>query len=288
MPQRYATTTMVYRDEQTGELSGLSRVRSITQDDSHVFCRPNQVVAEVNAVWDVVEAFYKVFDFELRPRLSLHDPAEPEKYLGGEEKWRAAEKQLRELAKARGVKPIEAIGEAAFYGPKLDFMAYDSLGREWQVATIQLDFNMPERFDLFCINEKGEQERVVMIHVAVMGSIERFLSILIEHYAGAFPVWLSPVQARILPIADRHLKYARELRQSLAENQIRVEIDDRPERLPAKIRDAQLEKIPYMLIVGDKEMDSKSINVRQKDGSQKTLKVATLVKEIRQKVVDKH
>jgi threonyl-tRNA synthetase len=287
MPQRYATTTMVYRDEQTGELNGLSRVRAITQDDSHVFCRPNQVVDEVNAVWDVVEEFYKAFDFELRPRLSLHDPKEPAKYLGGEERWLAAEGQLRKLASARGVKVIEAVGEAAFYGPKLDFMANDSLGREWQVATIQLDFNMPERFDLFCINEKGEQERVVMIHVAVMGSIERFLSILIEHYAGAFPVWLAPVQARILPITEGHLKYAKKLEKELADSGIRVELDDRSERLPAKIRDAQMQKIPYMLVVGDKELEAKQVNVRERDGSQKTVAVANFIKQLQQKVESK-
>lgn len=284
MPQRYATTTMVYRDEQTGELNGLSRVRSITQDDSHVFCRPDQVADEVNAVWDIVERFYKVFDFELRPRLSLHDPAEPEKYLGGEERWLAAEAQLRELARARGTEPIEAIGEAAFYGPKLDFMANDSLGREWQVATIQLDFNMPERFDLFCINEQGERERVVMIHVAVMGSIERFLSIIIEHYAGAFPLWLSPVQVRILPIADRHFQYAERLEQQLAEAGIRIELDARPERLPAKIRDAQLEKVPYMLIVGDAEVESNQVNVRQRDGAQQTVSAEAFLQEIQQQI----
>src|SRR5690606_23400234 len=227
-----------------GELNGLSRVRSITQDDSHVFCRPDQVADEVNAVWDIVERFYKVFDFELRPRLSLHDPAEPEKYLGGEERWLAAEAQLRELARARGTEPIEAVGEAAFYGPKLDFMANDSLGREWQVATIQLDFNMPERFDLFCVNEQGERERVVMIHVAVMGSIERFLSILIEHYAGAFPAWLAPVQVTVLPIADRHADYAQKVLDQLTAAGLRAQFDERPERLPAKIRDAQMQKIP--------------------------------------------
>jgi threonyl-tRNA synthetase len=279
LPQRYATTTMVYRDEQTGELNGLSRVRAITQDDSHVFCRENQVTDEVNAVWDVVESFYKVFDFELRPRLSLHDPKEPDKYLGGEERWLAAEAQLRDLVHARGVEPIEAVGEAAFYGPKLDFMAYDSLGREWQVATIQLDFNMPERFDLFCINEAGEQERVVMIHVAVMGSIERFLSILIEHYGGAFPVWLAPVQVKILPITDNHLDYAQQVQAQLTDQGIRTEIDERSERLPAKIRAAQLEKVPYMLVVGDKEAENKQVNVRQRDGTQTTEKVDAFIEK---------
>ncbi|OGJ37186.1 MAG: threonine--tRNA ligase [Candidatus Pacebacteria bacterium RIFOXYB1_FULL_39_46] len=279
MPQRYSNTTMVYRDEQTGELTGLSRVRSITQDDSHVFCRQNQVTEEVNAVWDIVEKFYQAFDFELQPRLSLHDPKESEKYLGKEEQWLEAEEQLRKLVRVRGVEAIEAVGEAAFYGPKLDFMAYDSLGREWQVATIQLDFNMPERFDLFCINEVGEQERIVMIHVAIMGSVERFLSIIIEHFGGAFPVWLAPVQAKILPIADRHLNYAQKLKEQLATQGIRAEIDDRSERLPAKIRDAQMEKVPYMLTIGDREIDNNQLNVRQRDGSQQTVKVEDFIKE---------
>jgi threonyl-tRNA synthetase len=189
---------------------------------------------------------------------------------------------------ARGIEAIEAVGEAAFYGPKLDFMAYDSLGREWQVATIQLDFNMPERFDLFCINEQGEQERVAMIHVAVMGSIERFLSILIEHYGGAFPVWLSPVQVKILPITDNHLKYAQQVKVQLINQGIRVEIDDRSERLPAKIRDAQLEKVPYMLVVGDKEMESKQVNVRQRDGSQETVGVDSFLESLLQQVTNKN
>jgi len=288
LPQRYATTTMVYRDEQTGELSGLSRVRSITQDDSHVFCRPSQITEEVNAVWDIAEAFYKAFDFRLDVRLSLHDPKEPEKYLGDEQNWLDAEQKLRQLAKARGVEVIEAPGEAAFYGPKVDFMAYDSLGREWQVATIQLDFNMPERFDLFCINEAGEQERVVMIHVAIMGSIERFLSILIEHYGGVFPLWLAPEQVRILTIADRHLDYAEKLRNQFVAAGIRVAIDDKSDRLPAKIRAAQEEKVPYMLVVGDKEVEGGEINVRQRDGSQETMGVGELVEKLQQEIEQKN
>ncbi len=287
MPQRYATTTMVYRDEQTGELNGLSRVRAITQDDSHVFCRPEQVADEVNAVWDIAEEFYQAFDFKLDVRLSLHDPNEPDKYLGGEERWQAAEQQLRELAKKRGVEATEAPGEAAFYGPKVDFMAYDSLGREWQVATIQLDFNMPERFDLFCINEAGDQERVVMIHVAIMGSIERFLSILIEHYGGAFPLWLAPEQVRILPIADRHHDYARKIADQLVAADIRVTVDNQGDRLPAKIKSAQLDKIPYMLVVGDQEMESGAVNVRQRDGEQESLEVGELVEKLTEEISSK-
>ena len=187
LPQRYANTTMCYRDEQTGELSGLSRVRSFTQDDAHVFCRMEQGREEFLRIWDIVRTFYKPFGFELRVRLSLHDPKHPEKYLGDQKQWEIAESILRAIVAEKDMPWFEGVGEAAFYGPKLDFMTKDSLGREWQVATIQFDMNQPERFDLTCVNEQGEKERIVMIHAAIMGSIERFLSIVIEHYAGAFP-----------------------------------------------------------------------------------------------------
>ena len=225
LPQRYANTTKDYRDEQTGELSGLSRVRAFTQDDAHVFCRMNQVKEEFLKIWDIVHEFYKSFGFELQVRLSRHDPKHMEKYIGDEKKWQSAEKILDEIIKDKKVKAMDGLGEAAFYGPKLDFLAKDSLGREWQVATIQLDMNMPERFDLYCINEKGEQERIVMIHAAIMGSIERFLSIAIEHYAGAFPVWLAPVQVAILPITDKQNKGAEEVSSKLKEAGIRVEVN---------------------------------------------------------------
>jgi len=267
LPQRFANSTMVYRDEQSGELSGLSRVRSITQDDAHVFCRESQVKKEANAIWDIIELFYKACGFsELSYRLSLHDPKTPEKYLGDEKSWELAEGQLRELLEERGVKYFDGLGEAAFYGPKIDVMSKDSLGRVWQVATIQVDRNMPERFDLSCVNEKGEKERIVMLHAAIMGSIERFLSILIEHFAGNFPVWLSPVQVKILPITDRSIDYAGSVLQELKSNNIRVELDDRAETLQAKIRDGQMEKTPYMIILGDKESEANTISVRTREG----------------------
>ncbi len=267
LPQRYANTTMCYRDEQTGELNGLSRARAFTQDDAHVFCRFNQVKQELAAIWDkVVEPFYHSFGFKLRLRLSLHDPAHPEKYLGGEKRWKEAEGILRELASKRKVEFFEGVGEAAFYGPKLDFLARDSLGREWQVATIQLDMNMPERFDLFCVSEDGSHERIVMIHAAIMGSIDRFLSILIEHTAGAFPLWLSPVQVSLLPVADRHNAYAHRLATQFASAGLRVHVDDSQEKIGAKIRSAQLDKINYMLVIGDKEQESGNLVVRSRDG----------------------
>ena len=225
LPQRYANTTTCYRDEQTGELSGLSRVRAFTQDDAHVFARFDQTKEEFLHIWDIVQRFYNVFGFELKIRLSLHDPKEPDKYLGDEATWQKAEGMLREIISEKGAEATEAVGEAAFYGPKLDFMGHDSLGREWQVATIQLDMNMPERFDLTCVNEKGEDERIVMVHAAIMGSIDRFLSIIIEHFAGAFPVWLSPVQVKIIPIAERHNAYGSEVLGALCDLGICAEFD---------------------------------------------------------------
>ena len=266
MPQRYANTTMCYRDEQTGELFGLSRGRAFTQDDAHVFCRKDQIEPEMFAVWDIIEEFYKAFGFELKVRLSLHDPQAPEKYLGKHETWLEAEALLRTLAKKRGVEVVEALGEAAFYGPKIDFMAHDSLGRPWQVATIQLDFNMPERFDLTFINEQGAKERLFMIHCAIMGSIERFLSIVIEHFSGAFPLWLSPVQVAVLPVSQNHEAYAKEIVAALQAADIRVELYTANETLGKRIRLAEQQKTPYIAVVGEKEMADKTLTIRGRGG----------------------
>ena len=265
LPQRYAETTMVYRDEQSGELSGLSRVLCITQDDAHVFCRESQVKEEAYKIWDIINTFYGAFGFHLKVRLSLHDPTKFEKYVGTKEKWVMAEDQLRDWVKERKVEAVEARGEAAFYGPKLDFMAQDCLGRQWQVATLQVDRSMPERFNLFCINEKGEEERIVMIHAAIMGSIERFTSVLIEHLAGKFPLWLSPVQAKVLTIVDRVQPFAEEVIKKLQDAGIRAEADFDPATLNKKVRDAQLEQMPYILVIGEKEAEKKTVNVRTRD-----------------------
>ncbi len=262
LPQRYANTTMCYRDEQSGEISGLSRTRGFTQDDAHVFCRMDQVKGEMMNIWDIVHEFYRTFGFVLRVRLSVHDPAHPEKYLGDPERWAAAEAILGEIAKEKKADAIDGVGEAAFYGPKLDFMAKDSIGREWQVATIQLDMNMPDRFDLTCVNEKGDRERIVMIHAAIAGSLERFLSIAIEHYAGAFPVWLAPVQARIVPVADRHNGFAEKIRGELAAAGVRTEVDATAETVGKKIRAGEMAKVPYLLVVGDKEAVGSEFTVR--------------------------
>jgi len=281
MPQRYAETTMVYRDEQSGELGGLTRVLSITQDDSHIFCRHNQVHDEFFAIWDIVDTFYKTFNFNLRVRLSFHDPETFEKYLGTKKIWDDAETALRSIAEERKADYFIAPGEAAMYGPKLDFMATDSLGREHQVATIQLDMNLPERFDLTCTNEKGEKERVVMIHCAVMGSIERFSAVLIEHLGGNFPLWLSPVQVKILPISEKHALYAKNACGKLKEHNIRAEFDESNETLGKKIRQGKLEKVPFMLVVGDKEIENQSVTLESRDkGNLGTTTIEELLKKL--------
>jgi threonyl-tRNA synthetase len=254
MPVRYAETTMVYRDEQSGELSGLSRVISITQDDAHVFCRITQVREEAEKIWDIIQAFYGSVGFELSMRLSRRDPNKPEKYLGAPEDWDKAEAALREILDGRGVQWVDGPGEAAFYGPKIDFMAKDSIGRVWQVATIQLDFNQPRNFGLTCINEKGEKEPILMIHCAIMGSIERFMSVIIEHFAGAFPSWLAPEQVALLPVGEKHFDPVVKLRERLKAEGIRPWLDASGESVGKKVRGAEKMKIPYALVLGDKEI----------------------------------
>jgi len=271
LPQRYANTTMCYRDEQTGELSGLSRVRSFTQDDAHVFTQLKDVKQEFMNIWEIIEEFYGSFGFDLKIRLSLHDPVKFENYLGDPKIWAEAENTLRKIVNEKNAVATEAVGEAAFYGPKIDFMANDSLGREWQVATIQLDMNMPKSFDLNCTNEKGEEEQIYMIHAAIMGSLERFISIIIEHFAGNFPVWLSPVQVVVIPIADRHRVFAEEVAESLKDSGIRVNVNSKSESMQKKIRNSQKQKINYMLIIGDQEIQSKLVNVRLRNGETATM-----------------
>ena len=283
LPQRYANTTMAYRDEQSGELAGLSRTRGFTQDDAHVFCRNAQVKEEMLKVWDIVDAFYGAFGFSLRVRLSFHDPKRPKDYLGEKSTWRKAEKEIIALAEARGAKAERAPGEAAFYGPKVDFLAKDSLGREWQVATIQLDMNLPERFDLSCVDEKGKPERIVMIHAAIMGSIERFLAILIEHVAGDFPVWLAPVQVRVLPIAERHHAQAESAIAALKKSGVRAELSPAGETLGKRIREGELNKIPYLAVLGDREESEGTLTIRSRGSNrQETLTPETFAARIRE------
>lgn len=288
LPVRYSEVTAVYRDEQSGELSGLSRVRMITQDDAHVFCRMSQIEEEFFRVWNIVDRFYAPFGMPLTVRFSRHDPKRFENYLGTRAVWKKAEDQIRSLIEKRGAEFVDGLGEAAMYGPKIDFIAKDSLGRKWQLATIQLDFNLPERFNLTCVNERGEDERVVMIHRAILGSIERFISVLIEHYAGAFPVWLAPVQVAILPVGEKHEAYAHEVVATLRAEGIRAKCEAAEETLGKRIRSAELGKIPYTLVVGDREENDKAVSIRSyakgQEGAAATGEfVARIAREIRER-----
>jgi len=266
LPIRYRDTTMVYRDEQSGELGGLSRVRAITQDDAHVFCRTSQVEDEVASLWNIIETFYEVCGFEqFRVRLSTHDPANMGGYAGSEDKWVSTVLQLRNIVEAKmGDDYIEGVGEAAFYGPKIDFMAKDAIGREHQLATIQLDFNQPESFDLTCKNETDSPERIVMLHCAVMGSHERFLSVYIEHTAGRFPVWCAPEQIRLISVnqEDSTLEFISKLQKQGKELKLRVTTDNGNESVGKKIRAAELAKVPYVIVVGEKEVAGGDVTPR--------------------------
>lgn len=288
MPQRYAETTMVYRDEQSGELSGLSRVLSITQDDAHVFCREGQIKDEFFAIWDIVNEFYTTLGFPLSVRLSFHDPEKFENYIGTNESWQKAENSLRELADERGVEYTVSLGEAAMYGPKVDFMSKDSIGRTWQVATIQLDLNMPKNFNLTFINEQGEKEDVIMIHAAITGSLERFTSVMIEHFAGKFPLWLSPSQITLIPIATAHREFAENLKEALSTSNIRVEIMDENESLGKRIRTAKLNRAPYIAVIGDKEVENSSVTLEARDSDLKTeLNLEELKSKLVREIEDK-
>ncbi|MGO0122994.1 threonine--tRNA ligase [Desulfothermobacter acidiphilus] len=260
-PLRLAEMGLVHRHELSGVLHGLMRVRSFTQDDAHIFCREDQVKSEILGIVDLVDYFYRqVFGFPYHVELSTR----PEKAMGDDRIWELATSALREALEERGFDYRVNEGEGAFYGPKIDFHLEDCLGRTWQCGTIQLDFLMPEKFDLGYIGEDGQRHRPVMLHRVIFGSLERFMAILIEHFAGAFPLWLAPVQARLLPIADRHHAYARELQERFSRAGLRVEVDSRNEKVGYKIREAQMQKIPYMLVVGDKEVVSGTVSVRHR------------------------
>lgn len=288
LPIRYADFAMLYRDEKPGELMGLARTRSFSQDDCHIFCREDQVVEEMNKALDMTKKIMETYGFSYKYRFSTRDPKHPEKYLGDPKNWDKAEKISEEVLKKRGIEYILGPGEAAFYAPKLDLIATDSIGREWQLSTLQIDFVMPERFGLVYVDDKGQEQRPVMLHRAIMGSPERFMAILIEHFAGAFPVWLSPVQVQILPIADRHFDYAKNVEKELKEAGVRVELDERSEKLGAKIRDAQMQKMPYMIIVGDKELEAKKVAVRKRSGEDLgSVELQEFIKNIKIEIIDK-
>jgi len=263
LPIRYAEMGTVYRYERSGVLHGLTRVRGFTQDDAHHFCRPDQMPAEIDFVVEFSLHILRAFGFE---EFQAYLSTKPEKSVGEPERWKAAESALEDSLKRHNLPYEIDPGGGAFYGPKIDFKVKDAIGREWQLTTIQFDFNEPERFDLTYIAEDGQPTRPYMIHRALLGSMERFFGVLIEHYGGAFPAWLAPVQAEIIPIADRHIDYANELAAQLRQNRFRVHVDTRTDRMNAKIRDAQKEKIPYMLIVGDKEMENQQVSLRKRSG----------------------
>jgi threonyl-tRNA synthetase len=260
LPIRMAELGLVHRHELSGALHGLMRVRCFTQDDAHIFMLPSQVKDEIMGVIDLEDEFYKKFGFDYDLELSTR----PEKSIGSDEIWEMATNALRDALETKGLPYKVNEGDGAFYGPKIDFHLKDSIGRTWQCGTIQLDFTMPEKFGLVYVGEDGQKHQPVMIHRVVFGSIERFIGILTEHFAGAFPAWLAPVQARVIPITDRHAGYARKIEKSLDEKDIRVEVDARNEKINYKIREAQAQKIPYMLVVGDKEAEQGTVAVRHR------------------------
>jgi len=267
LPLRWAELGTVYRYERSGTLHGLLRVRGFTQDDAHIFCTPEQIEGEILGVLDFCLSILRAFGFEdYKVELSVRDLQNPDKYAGSDAMWQQAEGSLVKALEARNLPHERKEGEAVFYGPKIDIKIKDVLGRAWQCSTIQFDFNIPERFDLTFIGEDGKERRPYMVHRALMGSLERFFGVLVEHYGGAFPVWLSPVQVMIVPIADRHLDYARKVEAELKADGLRVQIDARSERMNSKIREAQLQKIPYMLVVGDKEQAAAGVSVRLRSG----------------------
>jgi threonyl-tRNA synthetase len=264
LPVRLAEFGTVYRYEQSGELHGLTRVRGFTQDDAHIFCRPDQIREEFGKVIDIVHYIFKTLDFkDFITQISLRDPNNPEKYIGSEENWARAEQDIIEVAQEKGLDAQIVLGEAAFYGPKLDFMVRDAIGRKWQLGTIQVDYNLPERFELEYIGQDNQKHRPIMIHRAPFGSMERFIAVLIEHTAGKFPLWLAPDQAIVLPISEKFQNYADSVLKSLNNSDIRTLIDDRNEKIGKKIRDNELRRIPYLLIVGEKEENEGTISVRK-------------------------
>jgi len=288
LPVRFAEFGTVYRYEQSGELHGLTRVRGFTQDDAHIFCTNEQVKQEVSNVIDLVLYIFKTLDFkDFIVQISLRDTDKPEKYIGSDENWEKAENAIREVAESKNLETIVEYGEAAFYGPKLDFMVRDAIGRTWQLGTVQIDYNLPERFELEYTGSDNAKHRPVMIHRAPFGSMERFVAILIEHCAGKFPLWLTPEQARVLALSDKYNDYAEEVSNVLENHDIRALVDSRSEKVGRKIRDAELEKIPYMLIVGENEKSEGTVSVRkQGEGDVGTMTIKAFAERVRSEVAE--
>lgn len=281
LPIRMGELGLVHRHEKSGELNGLFRVRCFTQDDAHIFCLPEQIESEIINLMHLINEVYSLFGFTYTVELSTR----PEDSMGLDEDWNLAEGALKKALEKENMAYKINEGDGAFYGPKIDFHIKDCLGREWQCGTIQLDFQMPERFDLHYIGEDGEKHRPVMLHRVIFGSIERFIGILIEHFAGAFPTWLAPVQVKILPIAESHLEYTNQLKKQLLEEGIRVEVDERNEKIGYKIREAQLQKIPYMLVIGDKEVEANKVGVRsRKEGDQGAISITDFINKIKTEI----
>ena len=286
LPLRLAEFGTVYRYEQSGELHGLTRVRGFTQDDAHIFCAPEQIKDEFLKVMDIILYIFKALKFEnYEAQISLRDPAHKEKYIGSDENWHKAEQAIIEACAEKGINARTELGEAAFYGPKLDFMVKDAIGRRWQLGTIQVDYNLPERFELEYTGADNAKHRPVMIHRAPFGSMERFVAVLLEHTAGHFPLWLAPEQAVIIPVSDKYLDYARKVAADLEAADIRLEIDDRNETLGRKIRDNQMRRIPYMLIVGEKEQEKGEVSVRKSgEGDLGSMKIANFAEHLTNEV----
>jgi len=266
LPIRMTDFAMLYRDEKPGELNGLARVRSFSQDDCHIFCREDQVDEEIDRALAMTKKIMSTFGFTYKYRLSTRDPEHPDKYIGDPKIWDKTEQWAEKIMKRNNIEYFDGPGEAAFYAPKMDLIATDALGREWQLSTLQIDYFMPERFDLKYIDLDGKEKRPVMLHRAILGSAERMMMVLLEHYNGNFPTWLNPVQVRVLPLADRHVEYAKRIVETLKKENIRIELDDRNETLGNKIRKGQQDKVSYMLIVGDKEMANKTVTERSRSG----------------------
>ena len=287
LPLRLAEFGTVYRYEQSGELHGLTRVRSFTQDDAHLFCTPDQLKQEFLGVMDIISFIFRIFGFEYEAQISLRDPNNPGKYVGSDENWEKAERAIIEACEEKGLKARQETGEAAFYGPKLDFMVKDALGRRWQLGTIQVDYNLPERFGLEYTGADNLKHRPVMIHRAPFGSLERFVAVLLEHTAGKLPLWLVPDQCVVLPISEKYNDYAHHVCQVLDENNVRAIVDDRNEKIGKKIRDNELKRIPYLLIVGEKEAAAEEVSVRkQGEGDQGSKKIITFAADINAEVAE--
>jgi threonyl-tRNA synthetase len=285
LPVRYTCTTTVYRHEKSGELSGLTRVRALTQDDCHVFAMPNQIEQEINLMLDMIAEVYKTFGFnDFWVRISTHDPKDKDKYIGDPKIWEDSETILTNLIQKRGWKHDIGVGEAAFYGPKLDFIFKDAIGRDWQLSTIQLDMNLPQRFELEYVDEKSEKQRPVVIHRAILGSTERFMGILIEHFAGAFPAWLAPVQVTVIPVSEKTLKYAEEVFAKLKQHNIRAEFSEPNESLGKRIREAEMMKVPYIIVVGEKEEREDMVNVRARNKNKESEEVEMKTEKFIEKI----